>query len=77
VDGEQMEQQQNILTGYVRESEFAATHGTSQRTISRYRNAGMPFVTWGGAIYIHVDGARDWLARRVRRRNQTPDRRRA
>jgi hypothetical protein len=59
----------NILEGYEPEHKFAADHGASRRTISRYRNMGMPYLVWRGEIYIQVSGARDWLESQVKRRN--------
>jgi hypothetical protein len=64
----------NILDGYEPEDKFAADNGVSQRTIWRYRNAGMPYLIWRGQVYIQVSGAREWLASQVKRRNQRRNR---
>jgi hypothetical protein len=60
----------NILAGYVKQTDFASTHGISTRTSKRYRALGMPWLIWGGEIYIHLEGASTWLKSRVRRNNQ-------
>jgi hypothetical protein len=62
----------SILDGYVPEEDFAATHGVNPRTIARYRNQpdGMPYVKWGGRVYIPIQEAREWLRKRTVRRNQ-------
>jgi hypothetical protein len=59
-----------ILDGYVKESVFAAANNISHRTSARYRLMGMPYLVWGGGVYVHVDGAREWLLSQTRRRNQ-------
>jgi hypothetical protein len=60
----------NILADYVAQSDFAQTHRISPRTVARYRNAGMPWIMWGGEIYIHIEGAATWLKGRIRHSNQ-------
>lgn len=60
----------SILDGYVKESVFAAANNISHRTSARYRLMGMPYLVWGGEIYVNVDGARGWLLSRTRQRNQ-------
>jgi hypothetical protein len=57
----------SILDGYVREPDFALDNNISPRTSARYRQLGMPFTKWGGEIYIHIAGARDWLISRTKR----------
>ena len=59
----------SILDGYVKESVFAVSNNISKATSARYRHAGLPYLVWGGEIYISVAGARDWLAGRSRKRN--------
>ena len=56
---------------YVLESQFAEENGIHQRTTARYRNQpdGLPFVEFGGRIYIHIPRARQWLESRVRHLN--------
>jgi hypothetical protein len=60
----------SILDGYVKESVFAADNNISHRTSARYRLMGLPYLVWGGEVYINIAGARDWLMARTRRRNQ-------
>ena len=48
----------NILDEYELEAEFAAANGVHQRTVARARQQGMPFMEWGGRIWIHVPGAK-------------------
>ena len=67
-----------LLDGYQYEEDFCHENGPlSRRTCARYRNErdGLPYVMWGGRVYIHVEGARAWLARRTVSRN--PSRRAA
>ncbi|TWI73797.1 hypothetical protein IQ16_01941 [Bradyrhizobium huanghuaihaiense] len=61
----------SILDGFAEESRFAADNGISLRTSLRYRNMpdGLPFLEFGGKIFIPLAGARDWLNNRVKRRN--------
>ncbi len=61
----------NILEGYVLESQFAAGARISPRTSARYRNQpdGLPFLEFGGKIYIPLEGAREWVQSRVKHPN--------
>jgi hypothetical protein len=61
----------SILDGFVPEEDFAEAHNVNPRTVARYRNqpGGMPYVKFGGRIYIDVAGARMWLEKRTIRRN--------
>jgi hypothetical protein len=54
----------SILEGYVREASFAKTE-LSPRTIARYRSVGLPWVRFGGKVYIDLEGGREWLRRQV------------
>jgi len=47
----------------------------SQRT--RYRALGLPFLTFGGWIWIPKREGREWIASRVKRRNPRRQRRQA
>jgi hypothetical protein len=60
----------NILEDYTLEADFAAELGVSSHTVARYRKEpnGLPFAVFGGKIYIHLPGAREWMAKRIRRR---------
>jgi hypothetical protein len=55
----------SVLDGFVPEERFASDNHISPRTSRRYRLQpdGLPFLEWGGKIYIHVETARDWLLR--------------
>jgi hypothetical protein len=65
----------NILDEYAAEAEFAEEHKLSQRTVARYRKRpnGLPWVEFGGRIFIHIPGAKRWLERRVRHPNPLRD----
>ena len=60
-----------ILEGYQHEAEFARAHNLNPCTVRRYRRQpdGLPWVQFGGRIYIDVDGAREWLRRQTRSSN--------
>jgi hypothetical protein len=64
------DQQTNILSGFVREVDFARQHDVSPKTVWRYRGQGLPFVIFAGTVWINTSEARAWLASRIRRRNQ-------
>jgi hypothetical protein len=61
----------NILADYIRRDRFACEHNISLRTVDRYRNErnGLPWLIFGGYVYIHRPGAAAWLERRLRRAN--------
>jgi hypothetical protein len=61
---------QNILDDYVLEKQFADDHDVSQHTVARYRHDGLAWASWGGKVYIHIPSAREYLAKRIRRRAQ-------
>ena len=68
----------HLLDGYQSEDDFCRENDNiSRRTCARYRNApdGLPYVVFGGKVFIHIEGARAWLLRRTVSRN--PTRRRA
>jgi hypothetical protein len=64
----------DFLAEYEKEADWAEGHGVHQRTVARYRDLGLPFLFFGGLIWIHKSGGRAWIASRVKRRN--PPRRR-
>jgi hypothetical protein len=61
----------NILDGYVLEEDFARENKISPRTSAEYRKQpnGLPYALWGGRVYIHVQGGREYLAARTRHPN--------
>ncbi|MFO1125100.1 MAG: hypothetical protein U1E25_07350 [Methylocystis sp.] len=61
-----------VLAGYVDEVTFAAEARISQRTSARYRKQpdGLPYVEFGGRIYIPLTEAREWLGAKIKRPNQ-------
>jgi hypothetical protein len=61
----------DFLAEYEKEADWAAGHGISQRTAARYRALpnGLPFLTFGGFVWIPKRAGREWIASRVRRRN--------
>ena len=63
----------SILDGFQLKSAFAEDHGVTERTVDRYRNEpnGLPWAKFGGKVYIHIEGGRAWLMRRVRSNNPT------
>jgi hypothetical protein len=62
----------NILAGFVPEPVFAEQAKISLRTSARYRTQpdGLPYMMFGGRVYIPLAEAREWLIGRVRRPNQ-------
>ena len=63
-----------FLNQYERETTWAPAQGITYRTCKRYRDQGMPFLNWGGCVFIPKREAREWIASRIQRRN--PRRRR-
>jgi hypothetical protein len=59
----------DFLALYEKESDWAEGHGISQRTAKRYRTLGLPFLTFGGFVWIPKRQGREWIANRVKRRN--------
>jgi hypothetical protein len=61
----------DILADYQPEADFAADAKVSQRTVARHRREpnGIPFMEWGGRIWIHVPGAKQYFAALTRRPN--------
>jgi len=48
----------DFLAEYEKESDWAEGHGISQRTAARYRALGLPFLTFGGFVWIHRRGGK-------------------
>jgi len=67
----------DFLAEYEKESDWAESHGISQRTAARYRALGLPYMEFGGWIWIHKRGSKEWIASRVKRRNPRRQRRQA
>jgi hypothetical protein len=59
-----------FLATYEREDCWAKAHGISQRTAKRYRALpnGLPFLFFGGWVWIPKREGREWIASRVKRR---------
>jgi hypothetical protein len=68
-----MSSQDDILGEYVLEKQFADDTGVSQHTVARYRLLGLPWMLWGGKVHIHIPGAREFMAKRTRRRSSRRD----
>jgi len=66
----------HFLAEYEKESDWAKGHGISQRTSARYRALGLPFLTFGGFVWIPKQEGRQWIASRVKRRRYPPRQRR-
>jgi hypothetical protein len=62
---------QSFLEEYEREEIWAARFGICRKTAARYRNKpnGLPFLKWGGVVYIPKREGADFIRSRVRRRN--------
>jgi hypothetical protein len=62
---------------YETEENWAKRHGISQRTAARYRALpdGLPFLIFGGCVWIPKEAGREWIANRVQRRNPRRQRR--
>jgi hypothetical protein len=67
----------DFLAEYDKESNWAKGHGISQRTAKRYRELGLPFLIFGGLVWIPRREGRAWIASRVKRRNPRRQRRQA
>ena len=61
-----------FLKEYALETAWAAEHRISQRTAKRYRDQpnGLPYLQWGGEIYIPRREGAEYIKSRVKRRNQ-------
>ena len=66
-----------FLSEYERETSWTRAQGITYRTNKRYRDKGMPFLMWGGCVYIPKEEARQWIAGRIQRRNPPRRRRQA
>ena len=59
----------DFLSKYERESTWAPAQGITYPTSRRYRLQGMPYLMWGGCVFIAKAEAREWIAAQVQRRN--------
>ena len=59
----------DFLDKYERETTWAAAQGISYETSRRYRLRGMPYLMWGGCVFIAKTEAREWIAAQIQRRN--------
>jgi hypothetical protein len=67
-----MEKADGLLDGYDWEPVWSANADVTQRTSARYRAMpdGLPFVKFGGKIYIPREESKEWLRSRIKRPNQ-------
>jgi hypothetical protein len=67
-----MEVFEEALAGYREQTQWAAEANVTTRTVDRYRAMpdGLPFLKFGGRVYIPVEEAREWLRARIQRPNQ-------
>jgi hypothetical protein len=58
---------------YTLEEEWAAKRSISQRTVARYRQLpnGLPFLVFGGRIYIPNREGDEWIRSMIRRPNRS------
>jgi hypothetical protein len=66
-----------ILAGYIEQEKFAEQHDIHPRTVARYRRLGLPWVPFGGRIFIPLQEASAWLHSRVQHPNPPQKPRRA
>jgi hypothetical protein len=62
----------SFLDDFEKEKVWAPKHGISQRTSERYRKQpdGLPYLEWGGAIYIPKREGAAYIQSRVRYPNR-------
>jgi hypothetical protein len=67
-----MEKPGKLLDDYQEETAWAADAKITQRTSLRYRRQpnGLPFVEFGGKVYIPLEESREWLRARIQRPNK-------
>jgi hypothetical protein len=76
--GNRMTTTSNILAGFERQDHFSERYSVNPRTIARYRRAGLPWIYWGGSVWIGpADAAAAWLHGRVQNKPTIMKRRRA
>ena len=65
-----------FLEEFEREATWAQSLGITRRTSQNYRLIGvdgdcLPYIHWAGEVWIHKPGGAEFIARRIRIRNQT------
>jgi hypothetical protein len=62
-----------FLDEYQPAGEWAAEHGVHLRTVDRYRQQanGLPYLEFGGRIFIPRKEADEWIRARIRRPNRS------
>ena len=63
-----------ILDGFVSETEYAAQRGVTVRTCQRDRQLRQapPYVRFGRRIYYRIDAVREWLVKNERAADRPP-----
>lgn len=54
---------------YWKQSRWSKDKGVTDRTTARHRDKGLPWLHWGGQVYIPEIEGDDYIASRVKRRN--------
>ena len=49
---------QNLLSDFTPQTEWARTHNTTTRTVGRYRQQGLPWILWNGEVWIGPNAVR-------------------
>jgi hypothetical protein len=58
-----------LLGEFEKESVWAAKHNICQRTVARHRKRGLPYLEWGGEIYIPIAEGREYILSLLKRPN--------
>jgi hypothetical protein len=66
-----------VLNGkrYWKQPRWSREKGISVRTAARHRQLGLPWLDWGGEIFIPEEEGDEYIANRIRRRNPRNPRR--
>jgi hypothetical protein len=62
---------------YLKQARWSREKHINVRTTARHRQLGLPWLDWGGEIYIPEDEGDAYIASRVKRRNPRRQRRQA
>ena len=66
----------NLLADFATKEDWARAHNITKRTADKYRAKGLPWVRFGGRIWIGpTDAARRWLLANVRQTTGGDERR--